>query len=67
MVLRFVYVGKNTDVLLIIDTVEKHFVYWTQIKADKPETMINVKSKKDIDKIMDRIRDAGYALKIGGI
>ena len=67
MVLRFVYVGKNSDVLLIIDTEKKNFVYWTQIKADNPETMINVKSKKDIDKIMDRIGDAGYALKIGGI
>ena len=67
MVLRFVYVGKNSDELLIIDTVEKDFVYWTQIKADNPDNMINVKTKKDIDKIMNEIRDAGYALKIGGI
>ena len=67
MILKFVYVGKNSDALLIIDTEKKHFVYWTQIRADKPETMINVKSKKDIDKIVDEIRNAGYALKIGGI
>lgn len=67
MVLRFVYIGKNSDELLIIDTENKDFVYWTQIKADNPDTMINVKTKKDIDKIMNEIRDAGYALKIGGI
>ena len=67
MILNFVYIGKNFDELLIIDTDNKDFVYWTQIKADNPDTMINVKTKKDIDKIINEIRDAGYALKIGGI
>lgn len=64
MILDFVYIGKNYDELLTIDTNNKNFVYWSQIKADNTNSMINVKSKMDINKIMNKITNEGYALKI---
>ena len=64
MELKFVYKGKNSDVLLIVDTEKKHFIYWTDIEVEDSIKAVFVKSRKDIKFILDTVFNNGYALKI---
>lgn len=65
MVLVFYRTGKQENTYVLLDTEKKHFKYFKGVWHNP--TAINVKSEKDLDKIMNKARDDGYALKIGGV
>lgn len=65
MIFVFCRTGKNENSYLLMDTEKRHFKYfkgtWHNPKA------IFVKSENDLNRIMETIRNDGYALKIGGV
>ena len=65
MVLVFSRIGKSENSYVLIDTDKKHFKYFKGVWHN-PAAII-VKSEKDLNRIMDKARDDGYALKIGGV
>ena len=66
MILRFAYKGSISDKVVVMDTTNKVFVYWEGVQVENPECFINVRNKKDIDKILENIHSEGYALSLKG-
>ena len=58
--IRFAYLGRNTDELLIVDSNNKKYSYWTNIKIEENTPVIEVKTEDDLCTLLNELLDCGY-------